>query len=125
MESGVIEKLVALSHHVHPQLRLNSVWALKNLLFQADSSIKARVMTSLSWPHLLHLVDDEETNVQEQALNLLRNLACGRESDIEDVISGMGSNGAALVSVLERKLSGREADEIVLQVCILRFFSVR
>lgn len=82
-------------------------------------------MTSLSWPHLLHLVDDEETNVQEQALNLLRNLACGRESDIEDVISGMGSNGAALVSVLERKLSGREADEIVLQVCILRFFSVR
>ena len=41
--------------------------------------------------------------IQEQALNLLRNLACGKESDIDSVFDALGDE--SLVSILSQKLS--------------------
>jgi hypothetical protein len=45
---------------------------------------------------------DPEVSVQEQALNLLRNLVCGKEVDIEQVFKGFGE--AKLMTILESKL---------------------
>jgi ethanolamine utilization cobalamin adenosyltransferase len=70
---------VGLVSSMDSNLRLNSVWALKNLLFQADSDIKNTVMKQLKYSQLESLISDSEVGIQEQALNLLRNLACGRE----------------------------------------------
>jgi len=57
MDLGVIAKLVKGTHSEHSELRLNSVWGLKNLLYEADSPeasvAKSRVMDLLSWPQLL------------------------------------------------------------------------
>ncbi|KAJ3060635.1 Armadillo repeat-containing protein 8, partial [Quaeritorhiza haematococci] len=95
-------------------LRLNAVWALKNLLYQADSDIKAKVMRELGWDHLYRLIVDDEIGMQEQALNLLRNLACGKQNDIENVFNGIGEE--RLVGILEDKLMNLgEYEEIILQ----------
>ena len=57
MDLGVIAKLVKGTHSEHSELRLNSVWGLKNLLYEADSPeasvTKSRVMDLLSWPQLM------------------------------------------------------------------------
>ncbi|KAJ3285167.1 Armadillo repeat-containing protein 8 [Borealophlyctis nickersoniae] len=114
LDNGGVERLVGLVHSEDPRLRLNAVWALKNLLYQADSEIKERVMRELSWDGLQSLINDEELGIQEQALNLLRNLACGKETDIEEVFRGLGEQ--KLMSILERKLTEMaDHDEIVLQ----------
>lgn len=113
LESGGVEKLVALTHASDTHLRLNAVWALKNLLFQADSDVKQRVTKELTWPGLFALMNDGEMGIQEQALNLLRNLACGKESDIDQVFHGAGES--RLMGALEEKLLVNTSDELVLQ----------
>ena len=74
IENGGIEKLVSLvltsnsqvlqssrmdidgeAAHIDESsssLRLNCLWALKNLLYQSDSEIKTRVMKELHWDNL-------------------------------------------------------------------------
>ncbi|KAJ3018520.1 Armadillo repeat-containing protein 8 [Thoreauomyces humboldtii] len=118
LENGGVERLVDLAKSMDDRLRLNAVWALKNLLFQADSDTKARVMTELRWDGLLSLIDDSEIGIQEQALNLLRNLACGKEEDVEQAFLGLGES--RVLDILESKLKTtatgeQQHDDVVLQ----------
>lgn len=103
LESGGVQKLVSLVSSPDTNLRLNSVWALKNLLFQAESEVKEEVMRTLGFDMLKRLINDPEPGIQEQALNLLRNLACGKESDIQAVFTGL--TPAVLLQILTSKLS--------------------
>ncbi|KAJ1343326.1 hypothetical protein BSLG_002352 [Batrachochytrium salamandrivorans] len=102
LEKGGIKRLVELLDQSESSLRRNALWALKNMLFQADSSTKTTVMQHLGWDKLLKLLDDEDIIVQEQALNLLRNAACGNEQDVEAVFNGFCD--ADILGLLERKL---------------------
>jgi hypothetical protein len=74
-------------------------------------------MTELTYSLLLSLLDDPELSVQEQALNLLRNLTANKSSQQEEVLdkvlNGLGT--AALRSLLEQKLASPFA-EILNQV---------
>jgi ethanolamine utilization cobalamin adenosyltransferase len=79
LENGGVERLVTLVNAMDMNLRLNAVWGLKNLLYQADSEIKQLVMKHLSYTTLENLLTEPDASIQEQALNLLRNLACGKE----------------------------------------------
>ncbi|KAK9717138.1 hypothetical protein K7432_006413 [Basidiobolus ranarum] len=112
LENGGIERLVNLVSSVDSNLRLNAVWALKNLLFQAEPEIKQTVMKHLTYPKLQTLLNDAEISIQEQALNLLRNLACDHETNIEEVFEGIGE--CSLVSLFENKLKSNYED-IILQ----------
>lgn len=78
LESGGVSQLVSLTQSMDPVLRLNSVWALRNLLFMADTATKRRVMREVGYPTLAQLVQDPEDDVQEQALMLFRNLVHGK-----------------------------------------------
>ncbi len=55
-------------------LRLNGVWALQNLLFMADSRVKAGVMAACPWTHLVSLLEDPEQAVQVLSLAFVRHL---------------------------------------------------
>lgn len=79
IEKGGVTRLVQLILGGSAALRLNAIWALKNMLYQADLSLKRRVMDELGWNNLSALVDDSNIALQEQALSLLRNLVCGGE----------------------------------------------
>lgn len=52
LENNGVEKLVDMSRSPDPSLRLNSIWALKNLLYQADSVTKDLVMKKLTYAGL-------------------------------------------------------------------------
>ncbi|KAI9002141.1 armadillo-type protein [Hyaloraphidium curvatum] len=101
LESGVIPLLVRMSQSSDPSLRLNATWAIKNLIYRATSELKTSVMKELTWEGLQRLLEDGEISVVEQAVNVLRNLACGKESDIEDAFNGLGET---LFGILETKL---------------------
>ncbi|KAF9967916.1 hypothetical protein BGZ70_007675, partial [Mortierella alpina] len=103
MERGIVAKFVHMIGYGDNIVRLNAVWAIKNLIFSADSDVKETVMQQFGYNNLARLLNDSELAIQEQALNLVRNLACNREQDIDQVFSGLG-NGQ-LLSIIEDKLS--------------------
>lgn len=49
---GGIRKFIELLNSLNSQLRLNAVWALKNMLFQTTIDIKLAVMKELTWDGL-------------------------------------------------------------------------
>lgn len=74
LESGAVEMLCALTHKYEPALRLNGVWGLMNMAFQAEQRIKVQIMTTLTTDQVFRLVSDTDINVVMKTLGLLRNL---------------------------------------------------
>lgn len=103
LREGGVSRLVQLTGSPDPELRGNALWALKNLLYLADTPIKLATMEQLTFERLARLADDPQTTVQEQALNLLRNLVCEKEADISEVLSRVGE--ARLIALIEHKVN--------------------
>lgn len=80
LEKGAVDLLLGLIRSMNTGLRLNAVWAMKNLLYLAEPKLKQTVMAKMTFDLLYELTQDPELDVQVQALNMLRNLACGDES---------------------------------------------
>lgn len=100
--AGGVSELANLSKSLDSVLRLHSTWAIKNLLYRADRSLKDRVMKELTWPQLMALLNDDEPVVQVQAVTIVRNLVYGKDADIDPVVEYQ--NGEIL-NILERILS--------------------
>jgi hypothetical protein len=95
------------------QLRLHALWALKNLLSHSDTALKVDVMEKLDFKFVAALCEDAEVEMvfKEQALNILRNAAASKESDVTFMVDGMGG-GARLMATLEKCIwEGRSAGE--------------
>ncbi|KAF8166401.1 hypothetical protein BJ912DRAFT_1149910 [Pholiota molesta] len=56
-------------------LRLSALWAVKNLVRKASTETKRDVMSHVGWTELDSFLGDADEAFQEQAFNLLRNLA--------------------------------------------------
>jgi hypothetical protein len=52
LENGGIEMLIEHTRSMDFGLKLNAVWALKNLLYHSDSDVKEKVMRQLGWHNL-------------------------------------------------------------------------
>lgn len=78
---------------------------------------RSRDVNSAVITQLYRLLNDGSKNIREQALNVLRNLACGQERDIEAVVAGLGApNLSRLIEIfLETE---PQNEEIVTQVCL-------
>jgi len=121
LENGGVKRLVALVHSMDPNLKLNAIWALKNMVFNAESQIKDEVMKELGWEQFYMLINDKEYDIQEQAMSLLRNLACSSEYDIEETIKGLGES--RIINIFESKLqwgiqntnTDPKVDDIIIQ----------
>ncbi|KAF8934070.1 hypothetical protein BGZ58_005957 [Dissophora ornata] len=103
MDRGIVAKFVHMIGCGNNIVRLNAVWAIKNLVFKAESDVKETVMRQFGYHNLAQLLNDGELAIQEQALNLVRNLACRREQDIDHVFRGLGSG--QLLGIIEDKLT--------------------
>ena len=82
MEGGGIDRLVELAKTSYGPAKLNALWALKNVLYSSDITIKLHVMEALQWPYVANLAQgsvEEEDDIQEQALNIIRNVCSSRE----------------------------------------------
>lgn len=74
MAAGGLARLAALTHlNNEPSLRLNAVWALKNLTAMPSATAKAAVMTQLPYERLRSLLDETaEPSVQVRGVALRR-----------------------------------------------------
>lgn len=87
LAAGTIPRFaaMALDSSTGPELRINALWALKNLTFGAGSKYKRAVTAALPWESLVRLVKGPDLPVAEQALAVLRNLTHGEPSETREV----------------------------------------
>eukprot|EP00249_Psilotum_nudum_P017937 c26559_g1_i2 orf=648-2606(+) len=110
-QCGGVSQLIQLSRSMDPFLRLNSVWALRNLLYLADMSVKEKVMNELTVSTLISLINDSEDMVQEQALAFVRNLVYGSIESVHQIFLEDG----AILSAVERQLCVATRPEVCTQ----------
>ncbi|CAO3654505.1 unnamed protein product [Mucor hiemalis] len=102
IEAGAIARFVEYSRSKDTNLQVNGVWALNNLLYKAGLQAKKAVMDVLTYDALIDLLHEPNPAVQEQALEIVRNLVFGEQEDTDWVIEGIGKDD--LLDVLESKL---------------------
>lgn len=59
------------------------------------------------------LLQENNELIREQTLNLIRNIGCGRQENIEEVFNGFGS--AHFIEILESNIQKIESHQIILQ----------
>lgn len=74
LESGGVELLCSLTKRPDPALRLNGIWALMNVAFQAEQRVKSQILSCLGTDQIFRLLADPELAVRMKTLGLLRNL---------------------------------------------------
>uniref|UniRef100_A0A3P8ZKE1 Armadillo repeat-containing protein 8 n=1 Tax=Esox lucius TaxID=8010 RepID=A0A3P8ZKE1_ESOLU len=116
LESGVIELLCSLTQSDSPALRVNGIWALMNMAFQADQKVKGEIVRALGTEQLFRLLSDPDTNVLMKTLGLLRNLLSTRPH-IDQIMS---SHGKQILQAVTLILEGDHSIEVKEQtLCIL------
>lgn len=103
LNRGILDLIVSGTHAVdHDALRLNSVWAIKHVVFQVPADSKLTVLNKLTSEYLFQLCNDPDILVQEQAMNALRNFMCGGEEVIDRIIGDIGTE--PLFDMIESKI---------------------
>ncbi|XP_045560771.1 armadillo repeat-containing protein 8 [Salmo salar] len=116
LESGVIELLCSLTQNDNPALRVNGIWALMNMAFQAEQKVKGEIVRALGTEQLFRLLSDPDTNVLMKTLGLLRNLLSTRPH-IDQIMS---SHGKQIMQAVTLILEGEHSIEVKEQtLCIL------
>lgn len=118
LDNGGSDVLVKLLRSEDEELRKNALWALKNLLFNADCKTKADVMMKLGYDNLLTLCADAHPQVREIAMTFVRNLASSgsSKSNNEQVDAMFAATSNRLISVLSNILgSDTSSFDIALQ----------
>lgn len=116
LESGVIELLCSLTQSESPALRVNGIWALMNMAFQADQKVKVEIVRCLGTEQLFRLLSDPDTNVLMKTLGLLRNLLSTRPH-IDQIMS---SHGKQIMQAVTLILEAEHSIEVKEQtLCIL------
>ncbi|XP_053970580.1 armadillo repeat-containing protein 8-like [Hylaeus anthracinus] len=117
LESGGIELLCSLTKRCTPALRLNGIWALMNVAFQAEQQVKLQILSCLGTDQIFCLLADQDIPVLMKTLGLLRNLL-STKAHIDRI---MGEHAAhvmqAVILVLEDPRHPADVKEQAL--CIL------
>uniref|UniRef100_A0ABD2WR29 Armadillo repeat-containing protein 8 n=1 Tax=Trichogramma kaykai TaxID=54128 RepID=A0ABD2WR29_9HYME len=117
LESGGVELLCSLTKRSDPSLRLNGIWALMNVAFQAEQRVKSQILTCLGTDQIFRLLADPELAVLMKTLGLLRNLL-STKTHIDRIMADHAAHVMqAVILVLEDPNHPAEVKEQAL--CIL------
>ncbi|XP_022873639.1 armadillo repeat-containing protein 8-like isoform X3 [Olea europaea var. sylvestris] len=108
---GGLKQLVQLSKSMVSAIRVNAIWALRNLAFLVNNRCKEEILLELTIPTLTSLICDPETSVQEQALALVRNLVDGPSDSVKYVFDEAG----LLLDAIGKKLHSTVKIEVLIQ----------
>ena len=131
LEQGVIPRLVQLLSGDDKELKLNALWAFKNLLYKATADLKREVMSAIGWSEINRweavecsdttrelttrsLLLNSDPRLREQVFHILRHIADGVD-DVDFLFSEMGGSDELLGSLAKAMES--ENEDVVLQVC--------
>ncbi|KAH7908768.1 armadillo-type protein [Hygrophoropsis aurantiaca] len=95
LEDGLLPRLMQLLENGDTEIRVNVLWAMKNLLRLSDMAIKKKTMAALTWALLIELSIDPEAAIQEQAFWILRNIT-GDPQGIDYVFESMSQDILAM-----------------------------
>ncbi|XP_061419480.1 armadillo repeat-containing protein 8 [Lethenteron reissneri] len=116
LESGAVELLCSLTRSENSALRVNGIWALMNMAFQAEQKIKVDILQGLGTTQLFRLLSDSDTNVLMKTLGLLRNLL-STKPHIDQIMNSYGTHIMQAVTLI---LDGEHNSDITEQtLCIL------
>eukprot|EP00178_Gracilaria_changii_P020557 TRINITY_DN598_c0_g1_i1.p1 TRINITY_DN598_c0_g1~~TRINITY_DN598_c0_g1_i1.p1 ORF type:complete len:818 (+),score=124.43 TRINITY_DN598_c0_g1_i1:4379-6832(+) len=118
LANGGIAVLIGLLGSLDDELRENALWAVKNLLFKADSETKTAVMNQMGYKNLQALCTDKRLRIRELAMNIVRNLACSgsAESQREQLDALFAATGNKLIFILSDALKNdSESSELAVQ----------
>eukprot|EP01080_Neovahlkampfia_damariscottae_P004568 gene4568-7952_t len=110
IEKNGVEILVKNTNSLHSLLKLNSIWALKNLAFRSTVEIKKKILESMTAKRIFELLKDDDSNIQEQCLKLLSNIAHGNYEDIAYLIKELNDQ---LIPILIDKLKSNNNGVII------------
>jgi len=117
LDSGAVELLCELTQKLDPCVRLNGVWGLMNLSFNAEERIKEQIMTTLGTDQVFRLLADTEIQVVMKTLGLLRNLLSNDKHHIDQITSLYGKQ---LMQAVVFTLESENAHEVKEQaLCML------
>lgn len=111
-EKGMLEIIIGETQSSYPPLRTNSVWALKHAIFDASKDTKIQVLNKLTPAHLLSLCDDPVLDVQEQALEFVRNFLCRNNEGVDHLLEALGVE--VLFDLIDRKITEFRANPNIL-----------
>lgn len=114
LEQGLLKRLVAVLNSGDLTLKVNALWAIKNLVRKTETETKRDVMREVGWGYLIGLLTDPDEAVQEQAFAILRNLTESEEG-IEMVFSEVGPKVLDLIASTLGGGSASTCDDVVLQ----------
>ncbi|KAK7207392.1 armadillo-type protein [Myxozyma melibiosi] len=111
LDQGILPLIVAGARSRYTPLRLNSVWALKHMVYGDDMQTRGLVLEEVGFPLLMKLCNDPEMQVQEQALDFIRNLIARSDDYIDKLFANVGVHD--LFELLDGKLAmrSRQSDD--------------
>ncbi|MCO5589865.1 hypothetical protein L7F22_043834 [Adiantum nelumboides] len=120
LDGGGVAKLVEMvkNDSIDGSTKLNALWAVKNLLYSSETNIKGEVMQALGSKLLRQMCLSDDDDIQEQALNIVRNLCNSREEDIEATLLAFGG-GDELINMIEEVIWQRKNDNAVEQAAFV------
>ncbi|KAJ9164349.1 hypothetical protein P3X46_023938 [Hevea brasiliensis] len=111
VQCGGVKQLIQLSKSMDSTVRLNALWALKNMVFLADDRCKEGIFMELTASLLASLICDHDPFVQEQALAFVRNLIEGSISSVEFVFTESG----IILDAVRKQLENTSKAEVGIQ----------
>lgn len=91
LDERVVETLCALTKKEEDGLRLNGIWALMNLTYQAEQRLNLQVLACLGTDQIFNLLKDKNLNVVLKTLGLLRNVL-SIDTQIDTVMNTYGNH---------------------------------
>ncbi|XAR62337.1 hypothetical protein NMG60_11017061 [Bertholletia excelsa] len=116
MQCGGLKQLVQLSKSMDSAIRLNAVWALRNLIFLTDNRCKEGIFLELTVATLTSLIGDPEPSVQEQALAFV---CCLVDGCVESIDYIFVEDGHVLHAVGKQLRTALKADVLVQGMYVL------
>ncbi|QSL65072.1 hypothetical protein MERGE_002377 [Pneumocystis wakefieldiae] len=103
MEKGALRIMCEHAKNENSALRLNAVWALKHIVYAAETSVKKNVLEELGYNVLTELCNDPEVSVQEQALDVIRNVICGQQEVIAHNTSQFRNDNSDQITMKQQR----------------------
>ena len=134
IEYGVVNILVKLVDHQNMSIKINTMWALMNMAFQADQKVKQQILSSkstftlksisisvyfyaaITMEKIFQLLTEHDDNLIMKTLGLLRNLICTK-THIDQLMNTYGTKVVqAIIMILEGDYSNLIKEQAL---CIL------
>lgn len=101
VQSGAIDILCKLTTNISASLRLNGIWGLMNMAFQADEKIKTSILEKMGTDQLFRLLIDTNVDILMKTLGLLRNLLSTRLHIDNIMLTHSSQIMTAVIMILE------------------------